>query len=97
MLDKVFSARYVYRFDEEMNEFFKTLIHVQYDLTGTVRFQKCFWFIRSQGDGPLQEGDECPNTLLYELDGRPTSLMHYMDKGKEMNLPLVVIAGSWTW
>jgi len=42
MLDKVFSARYVYRFDEEMNEFFKTLIHVQYDLTGTVRFQKCF-------------------------------------------------------
>jgi len=34
MLDKVFSARYVYRFDEEMNEFFKTLVHVQYDLTG---------------------------------------------------------------
>jgi len=81
MLDKVFSARYVYRFDEEMNEFFSTLVHVKYDLTG---------------DGPIQHGDECPDTSLYELDGQPTSLSHYMNKAKQMNLPLVVIAGSWT-
>jgi len=62
-----------------------------------ISVSEMFLIHRSQGDGPLQEGDECPNTLLYELEGRPTSLMHYMDKAKEMNLPLVVIAGSWTW
>jgi len=81
MLDKVYSARWFYRNDAEMNEYFKTLIHVKFDLTG---------------DGPLQEGDECPDTLLYELDGKQTSLSHYMNVAKEKGLPLVVIAGSWT-
>jgi len=81
MLDKVFSARWVYRNDAEMTEFFKTLVHVKFDLTG---------------DGPLQVGDECPDTLLHELDGTPTSLSHYINKAKEQKVPLVVIAGSWT-
>eukprot|EP01087_Luapelamoeba_hula_P016646 TRINITY_DN5132_c0_g1_i3.p1 TRINITY_DN5132_c0_g1~~TRINITY_DN5132_c0_g1_i3.p1 ORF type:complete len:159 (-),score=23.79 TRINITY_DN5132_c0_g1_i3:644-1120(-) len=81
MLDQIYSTRYVYRDDEEMQELFKTLIHVQMDFTA---------------DGPLKEGDDAVDAQLYELDGTPTSLFHYINMAKAKDVPLVVYNGSWT-
>jgi len=81
MLDQVYSARWKYRNDDEMQVFFKDLIHVKYDLTG---------------DGPLQLKEECPDAVLWNLNGERTSLHHFIKEAKAKSLPLAVLAGSWT-
>jgi len=58
--------------------FFKNLVYVQYDLTG---------------DGPIQLGEDVPDCVLYDLEGKTTTLHSFM---KDYTQPLVVFAGSWT-
>jgi len=83
--DELYCARYNYRFDDEMQEFFKTLTHVKYDLTG---------------DGPLQIGDEISNAkdiILHHLDSASTVTLEEMIlSSKSKGVPLVILAGSWT-
>jgi len=80
-LDELYSCRWRYRHDQEMNEFFKTLIHVQMDFTA---------------DGPICHGDPAVDAQLYNLDGSPVNFFHFLNKAKELNKPLVVFAGSGT-
>jgi len=80
--DELYSCRWRFRFDEEMNEFFKTLVHVQMDLTG---------------DGPLKPGDPAANATLYTLDTHEKQeFLTYVQQSKDKDKPLVVLAGSWT-
>jgi len=80
-LDQVYSARWRFRDDEEMNQFFSTLIHVQMDFTA---------------DGPIQVGDPLVSVLLHELDGKELQFSSFIEKSQQSHLPLVVFAGSWT-
>jgi len=80
-LEQVYSARWIYRDDEEMNMFFKTLIHVQMDFTG---------------DGPIQVGDTAVSVVLHELDQKEIELSFFLEQAQQMNRPLVVFSGSWT-
>jgi hypothetical protein len=81
VLDELYSCRWRFRDDPEMNEFFKTLVHVQMDLTA---------------DGPLRPGDDAVNAPLYTLEGVETDFNHFLEESKNSNKPLVVFAGSWT-
>jgi len=80
-LDELYSCRWRFRRDEEMNEFFKTLVHVKMDLTA---------------DGPLKPGDNAANATLYTFEGEKTDFFSYLNRSKDANKPLVVFAGSWT-
>jgi len=80
-LNQVYSARWRFREDTEMTEFFNTLIHVQMDFTA---------------DGPVGIGDVAPSVPLCHLDGSETSLQTFSDKALQANRPLVIFAGSWT-
>eukprot|EP01126_Amoeba_proteus_P037325 TRINITY_DN3848_c0_g1_i11.p1 TRINITY_DN3848_c0_g1~~TRINITY_DN3848_c0_g1_i11.p1 ORF type:complete len:115 (-),score=19.69 TRINITY_DN3848_c0_g1_i11:616-960(-) len=80
-LDEVYSCRWRFRDDEEMNKFFANLIHVKMDLTA---------------DGPLQSGDLAVDTKLVTLNNEETSLYHYLDNANQLKKPLVVFTGSWT-
>jgi len=80
-LDELYSCRWRFRHDNEMNEFFKTLVHVQMDLTA---------------DGPLKPGDEAANATLYTFEGEKIDFSHYLNESKAKNKPLIVFAGSWT-
>jgi len=81
VLDQVYSARWRYRDDEEMNLFFSTLIHVQMDWTG---------------DGPIQVGDPLVSVPLHELDGKEIQFSSIFEKSQQAHRPLVVFSGSWT-
>jgi len=80
-LDELYSCRLRFREDTEMNEFFKTLIHVQMDLTA---------------DGPLKPGDEAVDVNLHTLSGEPFKFSKYLEEAKAEDKPVVVFAGSWT-
>jgi hypothetical protein len=80
-LDELYSCRWKYRNDDEMNAFFKTLIHVQMDLTA---------------DGPIQHGDAAVDAELYTLDKTKTTFFTRLQKAHEKGKPLVVFAGSVT-
>jgi len=80
-LDQVYSARWRFRNDSFMTEFFNGLIHVQMDFTG---------------DGPIQPGDTLTSVPLHELCGNEISLCTILEKSQKANRPLVVFAGSWT-
>jgi len=80
-LDQVYSARWRYLQDEEMNLFFKDLIHVKMDFTG---------------DGPIQVGDPLVSVPLHELNGKEIQFSSFLQKAQEACRPLVVFAGSWT-
>jgi len=80
-LDQVYSARWRFQEDEEMNQFFSTLIHVQMDFTA---------------DGPIQVGDPLVSVPLHELDGKEIQFSSFIEKSQQAHRPLVVFAGSWT-
>jgi len=80
-LDELYSCRWKYRADPEMNEFFKTLIHVQMDLTA---------------DGPIQPGDPAEDAKLHALDGTETTFFTHLKRAQDLGKPLVVFAGSIT-
>jgi len=80
-LDELYSSRWRYRKDEDMNTFFRTLIHVKMDLTA---------------DGPIKPGDWAVDTKLITLDNEETTFSSYVQKADTMRKPLVVFAGSWT-
>lgn len=83
VLDELYSSRWYYRNDDEMNEFFKTLIHVKMDLTGM---------------GPISEGDVVPGDMMLTSieDEVARPFQFYVDLAKADSVPLVVLAGSWT-
>jgi hypothetical protein len=80
-LDELYSTRWIYRNDPEMNEFFNGLVHVKYDFTG---------------EGHLEHGDDIPDEVLFTLDKTQMSLLHYCEEAKKKNRPLVIFSGSWT-
>jgi len=80
-LDQVYSARWRFRDDNEMNAFFNTLIHVQMDFTA---------------DGPIQVGDALVSVPLHELDGTEIQLSYFIEKSQKASRPLVIFSGSWT-
>jgi len=80
-LDELYSCRWRYREDQEMNEFFKTLIHVQMDLTA---------------DGPICHGDPAVDARLVDLSGTKFQFFEYLKKAQDQDKPLVVFAGSAT-
>jgi len=80
-ITQLYAARWRFREDEEMNDFFSTLIHVQMDFTG---------------DGPLQVNDLAPSVPLVDLNGSATSLDIFISNAKKEGIPLVIFAGSWT-
>jgi len=80
-LDQVYSSRWRFREDEEMNRFFNTLIHVQMDFTG---------------DGPIQVGESLVSAPLHDLDGKEIQFSSFYEKSQQVHRPLVVFAGSWT-
>jgi len=85
--DELFSHRHTYKYDPEMQEFFKTLIHIKYDYTR---------------DGELKEGDLVPDFPLYiplsddETEFKETKLSVYIQQAQEKKQPLVLNCGSWT-
>jgi len=91
VLDELFSHRTTYKDDEEMQEFFKGLIHVKYDYTR---------------DGDLLVDQPVPDVPLYLLPSRilsdqkipitKSSLAFYIQQAEVKNLPLVLNCGSWT-
>jgi len=85
VVDELYTARFNYRFDDDMQKFFRTLTHVKFDLTG---------------DGPLQIGEEIPNAkdiVLHELDSDATvTLGDKIESNRTSGKALVVFAGSWT-
>jgi len=88
VLDELFSHRHTYQDDPEMQEFFKTLMHVKYDYTR---------------DGDLQEGHLVPDVPLYspilnsdQIEFKETKLSVYIQKAEEKNRPLVLNCGSWS-
>jgi hypothetical protein len=80
-LDELYSCRWRFRHDEDMNNFFKTLIHVQMDFTA---------------DGPIGHGDPAVDAALVTFEGKPIRFQSFLDKANETNRPLVVFAGSGT-
>jgi len=80
-ISQLYTARWRFREDKEMNDFFNTLIHVQMDFTG---------------DGPLQVNDLAPSVPLVDLNGSATSLDIFISNAKKEGIPLVIFAGSWT-
>lgn len=79
-LMQVFSCRWKYRKDPDMQEFFKTLIHVQFDLTG---------------DGPIQVGDDVPDCKLYDLNGKETTLHTFIDEASPQPLVVFAGSWTW--
>jgi len=80
-LDQVYSARWRFRNDPDMTEFFASLVHVQMDFTG---------------DGPIQVGDPLVSVPLHQLDGTEIQFSSIYEKAQQASRPLVVFAGSWT-
>jgi hypothetical protein len=80
-LDELYSCRWIYRKDPEMNKFFDTLVHVRLDFTG---------------EGQLKPGDVIPDLPLYTLDKELISLHHFVKEAQNQNKPLVIFGGSWT-
>jgi len=80
-LDELYSSRWIYRDDKEMNDFFNSLVHVKYDFTG---------------EGHLKPDDDIPDEVLFTLDKTETSLLHYCVEAQKKKRPLVIFAGSWT-
>jgi len=80
-LDELYSCRWFYRDDKDMNDFFNTLVHVQLDFTGP---------------GHLEVGDPIPDLVLFDLNKNQTSLMHYCLESQKQSKPLVIFGGSWT-
>jgi len=80
-LDQVYSARWRFRKDEEMNQFFNTLIHVQMDFTA---------------DGPIQVGSPMVSVPVHDLEGNEIQLSSFYEKAHQTFRPLVIFAGSWT-
>jgi len=85
--DELFSHRHTYKNDPEMQEFFKTLLHVKYDYTR---------------DGDLKEGQLVPDVPLYipvpasdgQMEFKETKLSFYLQQAEEKNRPLVLNCGS---
>jgi len=68
-IGEVYSARYNYRYDEDMKNFMSNLLHVKYDLTG---------------DGPIQEGDRMKDVTLYTLNEEPVPLSNFYSSSKPL-------------
>jgi hypothetical protein len=80
-LDELYSARWIYRKDPEMNKFFNSLVHVRLDFTG---------------EGQINPGDNIPNLELCTLENEKTTLHHFVNEAKNADKPLVIFGGSWT-
>jgi len=68
-LQEVYTTRYRFQNDLDMQKFMANLLHVKYDLTG---------------EGPINAGDELHDVVLHNFDESPKSLTQFMTNNRPL-------------
>jgi len=91
----VYTARHRYRRDAEMNEFFKTLLHVKFDLTGpgAIKYAILRGVQLPLTFAPPSPGDSYHDATIHRLDGSSFKISSLEANSK----PIAIICGSWSW